>query len=180
MTQNDTERTEIARYARFAVEEMPLARRDGGSVQAQYIRPANAVAVLPVFENGDVMLIRNRRFAVDLELWEIPAGTIDPGEDPLTCAFRELEEETGYTAASMEAVADFVTCPGLCTERIHAFVARDLAVSEQKLDQTEQIVPERVGWSRAMEMVKDGTIEDAKSIATLLYAACYLKHGVTT
>ncbi|QDU70719.1 NUDIX hydrolase [Mucisphaera calidilacus] len=171
----EAERSELTRYARFAVEQMPLARRDGGTVHAQYIRPADAVVVLPMFANRDVMMIRNHRFAVGLELWELPAGTIDPGEDPLVCAHRELEEETGYAAVIMEPVTDFVTCPGLCTERIYAYMARDLTASEQKLDQTEQIVPERVSWERAMSMVQDGTIRDAKTIATLLFAECFLR-----
>ncbi|WP_428389417.1 NUDIX hydrolase [Mucisphaera sp.] len=167
----DGQRSEISSHPRFKLMQAPIPHIDGGTVMGQYIHPNDAVVVLPLFENRDVLLIRNHRFALDLELWELPAGTIDPGEDPLTCAGRELEEETGYRAQTIQPLTDFVTCPGLCTERIHAFLATNLTRTQQSLDPTERIIPERRSWIQTMQMIREGTIADAKTITALLYAA---------
>ncbi|MEQ9459376.1 MAG: NUDIX hydrolase [Phycisphaeraceae bacterium] len=172
---SDAERTTIAQYARFSVEQTALARRDGSMVDAQYVRPANAVVILPLLDAEHVVLIRNHRFAVGQELWELPAGTIETGEDPLPCAARELEEEAGYRSDNVTALTEFVSCPGICTERMFAFLARDLEPSQQKLDPTERITPEVVAWNETMTMVRDGVIADAKTLATLLYAQAFIK-----
>ncbi|MEM8781436.1 MAG: NUDIX hydrolase [Planctomycetota bacterium] len=149
-----------------------LARRSGGELKREVAEVADAVVILPLIEtegSPGVVLIRNERFAVGQTLWELPAGTLEAGEDPWDCAGRELEEETGYRAARVEPMVDFWASPGFSTERMHAFVATGLVKTQQSLDDTERIVPEVVAWDRALTMAKSGALGDAKTLAALLW-----------
>ncbi|MEM1097505.1 MAG: NUDIX hydrolase [Planctomycetota bacterium] len=149
-----------------------LPRRGGGELQREVAEVADAVVILPLIEIDDVpgvVLIRNERFAVDQTLWELPAGTLEAGEDPQACAARELEEETGYRAAEVDAMVDFWASPGFSTERMHAFVARGLVKTQQSLDDTERIVPKAVTWADALKMARSGQLGDGKTLATLLW-----------
>jgi len=157
------------------------ARRSGGSQRREIAEVADAVVILPLlaadeaaaaglgFRGPGVVMIRNERFAVGKTLLELPAGTLEPGEDPAACAARELAEETGYEAQQIERLTAFYPSPGFCTEKLHAFVATGLTAVGQSLDETERITPEPMPLSRAYDLIRDGTIEDAKTIATLLY-----------
>lgn len=98
----------------------------------------NAVAVLPITEAGNVVLLKNYRYPVQQTLIEVCAGLIDPGEDVLAAALRELEEETGYSAENWTFMGQLVTSPGWCTETIFSYVARDLVKGEQRLEAAEQ------------------------------------------
>ncbi len=156
----------------------PLAKRGGGALRREIAEVADAVVILPLLDVGEhsdpsVVLIRNERFAVKDTLWELPAGTLEDGEDPADCAGRELEEETGYRAARVEPMTSFWASPGFATERMHAFVATGLTKTQQSLDETERIVPEVVGWDETMQMVRDGRMGDAKTIATLMWYAAF-------
>ena len=148
-------------------------RASGGTQRREVAEVADAVVVLPLIElDGHipgVVLIRNERFAVGRTLWELPAGTLEPGEDPATCAGRELAEETGYAADTIEPLTAFYPSPGFCTEKLFAFRATGLTHVGQSLDETERITPEPLPLSRAYDMIRDGVIEDAKTIATLLF-----------
>ncbi|MEM9296213.1 MAG: NUDIX hydrolase [Planctomycetota bacterium] len=133
--------------------------------------PRDAVVILPLLEDDTVVLIRNRRLAITRTLWEIPAGTMEDGEDPLQTAHRELVEETGYRAQHMKPVGRFFPTPGFCTERLHAFVATGLTPARQSLDEHERITVHPTPWEQALQMARDGVIEDAKTLATLLHHA---------
>ena len=140
---------------------------DGRVVQRDLIHYAGAAAVLPVLADGSIVLIRNYRFAIDEVLYELPAGMLEPGEDPSLCAARELTEETGYTAGQIEKLGQFFTGPGTCDEVMHSYVATELTVGEQALEAYEQIEVETCSEAEVRRMVADGTIHDAKTIATL-------------
>jgi len=114
------------------------------------------------------VLIRNYRFAVGEDLWELPAGMLEKGEQPEACAARELTEETGYTAGRIEKLCEFYSAPGTSDERIHAYLATDLTDGRQRLEADEEIAVEVVAEADARRMILDGTIHDGKTIAALL------------
>jgi len=134
-----------------------------------------AVVIIPRFDDrllrdgGRIYLIRNYRVAVDETLIELPAGTLEPNEDPLECAHRELEEETGYRAAKIEKLHEFYMSPGILNERMHLFLATGLTPGEMNLDEGEQIEVVPTPWNDALTMIDTGEIRDAKTIAGLLF-----------
>lgn len=169
----------IHRGVRVTLRAVDLAGPDGERHRREVAEAADAVVVLPWVADGQtagfdfrgrgVVLIRNERFAVKQTLWELPAGTVEPGESPDDCAPRELIEETGYRAESVVKLTEFFPTPGFCTELLHAYRAEGLTFVGQELDATEKITVQVVAWDRAMSMVRDGTIRDGKTIATLLF-----------
>ncbi|MEM9252234.1 MAG: NUDIX hydrolase [Planctomycetota bacterium] len=182
--------------ARFTIGRLELAGRGGEPVRREVVRPSDAVVILPIVEAGTVgpdatvAMIRNRRWAVGEELWELPAGTIEAGEDPAECAERELAEETGYRllpgGASAEAsggggrierLAEFYPSPGFCTEKLTLFAAVGLEKGEQSLDPTEEIAVHAMPMREAQRMVRDGKVRDGKTIAGLLWWSTGWMHG---
>ncbi|MCC6579664.1 MAG: NUDIX hydrolase [Phycisphaeraceae bacterium] len=161
--------TQVFEGRRFQVHALDMAGPDGRVFRKEVVVHPGAVVILPLLDAQTVVLIRNERVAVGQTLWELPAGTLESGEEPLACAWRELIEETGYRAGHIAALTDFYTSPGICTERMWAFVARDLAHVGQQLDENEHITPEPVAMTKAMDMLKSGDIRDGKTLATLLY-----------
>jgi ADP-ribose pyrophosphatase len=155
--------------ARFNVERRLLPRRDGGVEAREVIVHPGSVVILPLLDDGRIVMIRNTRFTVERTLWELPAGTRDANEPVRDCAARELEEETGYRAAKLTPLLEFYPAPGVSNERMHAFVATGLTPSQQALDATEQIEVFPLAHEEVLRMVQAGEIEDAKSIAVLLY-----------
>lgn len=151
----------------FAVEQRTYDRVDRDPVCRDVVVHPGAVVVLPIVDAHDIIMIRNMRYAVEQELWELPAGTREQGESPIETARRELEEETGYRAGRIDPLMEFYTSPGICTERMHAFVARDLTEVGQNLQGDEQIVVERVGLLEARQRLIDGEFQDGKTIAVL-------------
>src|SRR5262245_13434730 len=111
---------------RFRVVRHAEIGRDGAVHTKEIIEHPGAVAILPVLDDGRVCLIRNYRVAVGRTLVEVPAGTLEAGEDPAATAARELAEETGYCAASVEKLREFTMSPGILNERMHLFLARGL------------------------------------------------------
>lgn len=154
---------------RFDVYALSLPAQDQGTQRREVVVPADAVVILPLLDEQTVVMIRNQRFAVNQTLWELPAGTLEPGEDPALCAARELEEETGYTARTITPLIEFYTTPGFCTEKMSAFCARGLTLVGQRLDPTERIDVEPVPITQAIKMIRDNQIRDAKTIAALLF-----------
>ena len=114
-------------------------------------------------------MIRNYRIAVDEELLELPAGTIDPGEDPLQTARRELAEETGFRAENFCRLTEFWVSPGILSERMHLFLATGLQPGNAALEKGEQIQNVIVGWEEALALIDQQKIRDAKTLAGLLY-----------
>jgi ADP-ribose pyrophosphatase len=127
-----------------------------------------AVCVVPVLANGDVILIRQYRHAAGTRLLEICAGGLNPGEDPVEAARRELEEETGYLAGKLVERARFWTTPGFTTEFMYLYEATDLVKTQTHLDADEIIDVEIAMQADALRMIDDGRIQDAKSILGLL------------
>ena len=155
---------------RFNLHRVELPGPDGKPQPREYIAHPGSVLILPMIDADHVVLIRNHRFTAKQELWELPAGTLEPpGEDPLKCAQREVVEETGYQAGRVSPLFSFHVCPGISDEIMHAFLAQDLTQVGQDLDASEEITPPVVEWKRAIEMIRSGEIRDGKTIAGLLY-----------
>ena len=128
-----------------------------------------AVLVMGFMDDGRVVLIRNRRYAVGQVLVELPAGTLEKGEDPINCAGRELLEETGFLAGRLTPLLSFYTSPGILGERMYAFAAYDLKQQQTALEEGEDIEVLGVPWDEALAMTGDGQIQDGKTIAVLLW-----------
>lgn len=141
---------------------------DGKEATREVVRHPGAVAMVPLLSSREVVLIRQFRYSAGKSLWEIPAGTLEPGETPLDCAHRELVEEVGYRAQEMEPLGGFYTSPGFCTEFLHLFAALNLERTETHLDKDEQIEAHPMTLDEAMRKVENGEIVDAKTIIGLL------------
>jgi ADP-ribose pyrophosphatase len=141
---------------------------DGHTVTRDIILHPGAVAILPMVGAEQVCLLRNRRPAVEATLWEIPAGTLEPGEAPEAAAVRELTEETGYRAGRWRKLSAFYPSPGCLSECTHLFLAEDLAPGAAQPEKDEELEPRVVAWPEALGWALDGTIRDAKTILALL------------
>jgi ADP-ribose pyrophosphatase len=153
---------------RFRVVEETVAREDGRTASLQYVVHPGSVAILPLVDDDHVCLIRNRRLTVQATIVEIPAGTREPNEPPLDCARRELEEETGYRAARWDKLIEFYASPGILSERMHVFLARDLTPGDPRREANEEIENLVVTWAEALAMLDRGEIVDGKTIVALL------------
>ncbi|BAF59510.1 NTP pyrophosphohydrolases [Pelotomaculum thermopropionicum SI] len=148
---------------------------DGRTGTREVVEISEAVAVVPLTDKEELLLVRQYRHPVGKTLLEIPAGKLEPGEDPLDCARRELLEETGYEAGSMTRLFSFFSTPGFTPEELHLFMAGGLVLKEQNLDEDEFIDVVKVPLSRALEMVWNGEICDAKSVIGILAAGSLKK-----
>jgi len=127
-----------------------------------------AVAVVPLLDDGRVVLVRQYRHAVGKTLMEIPAGTLHPNEAAEECALRELREETGYTAGHLEHLTSIYLAPGYSTELIHLFLATNLKPASGEADEDEFVEPVAVPLEEAVSQIGEGKIQDAKTVAALL------------
>jgi len=141
---------------------------DGSTVRRDMIFHPGAVVILPMVTPASVCLLRNHRFVIDTTLWEIPAGTLEPGEPIETAARRELAEETGYTAERWTSLGFFYASPGVLDEKLHLFVAEELTAGPMNLEPDETIEPVVLDWSEALRMCIEGEILDAKTITAIL------------
>ncbi len=167
------ERTTIHHGPKFDYEEVTLVGTDGERRTRQYVRHPGAVCICPILEEGGqrkIVFIRNERFTVEQTLLELPAGTLEPGEDVAACAGRELVEETGYEASEIVPLGTFFTTPGMTDEVMHAYAATGLRHVGQRLEPDERIEVEAVSVDVAVGRLDDGTLADAKSIVTLVRA----------
>jgi ADP-ribose pyrophosphatase len=146
---------------------------NGATVELEMIHHPGAAEVVPIKENGVVILIRQYRHAAGGYIYEIPAGKLHPGEDPKSCAARELEEEIGYRAASFELLVSILTTPGFTDEVIHIYKGTGLTVAKQNLDHDEVIEIVEMPLEKAIACIEDGTIKDGKTIIGL--QAVYLR-----
>ena len=154
---------------RFRVERVTQVSADGSRHARDIVRHPGAVVILPLLDDGRLVFVENYRVAVEQRLVELPAGTLEPPEEPVATALRELAEETGYRAARIEHLATFFMSPGILDEKMYAYAASGLTAGEMALEAGEDIRVLPLTWQEALEMVRDGRIHDAKSVATLLY-----------
>lgn len=144
-----------------------LDDEQGQRYQKEVVVHPGAVVILPFLDDDTILLINNYRYTIGQFLIELPAGTLEKGEAPMNAAGRELLEETGYIASKLKALFNMYPSPGVLSEKMYIFTARDLKKSSQKLELGEQIELMPTKLEDAMAMVKNGDIQDAKTLATL-------------
>lgn len=149
-----------------ALEKVTLP--NGVTKDREVIRHPGAAAMVPLLDDGNVVLVKQYRHAVNNYLWEIPAGTLEPDEEPMACAERELVEETGYEATNFDKLTEILPAPGYTDEHIHIFLATGLTLAEQRLEDDEVLTVRPTPFDKAIEMIKTGEIQDAKTIVGLL------------
>ena len=162
----------IGRHINFKTDEIQLP--SGKTTTRDIVDHPGAVAIVPILDNGRILLVKQYRYTTGKELLEIPAGTLEKGEALDTCARRELKEETGYTAGSMKKVLAMYIAPGYSNEMIHLYFATALKAGESHAEEDEDITLEVYGPDELLERIEKNTIEDAKTIAGILI---YLTHG---
>ena len=141
---------------------------NGVTIDLEMVRHPGAAAVVPLKDDGTVMLIRQFRHAAGGFIFEIPAGKLHPGEDPKACAARELEEEIGYRAGTLEPLSSIFTAPGFTDEVIHIYKATGMTTGHQQLDRDEVLEVIEVPLQEALAMIQAGSIRDAKTMVGLL------------
>ncbi len=149
----------------LALQQVSLS--DGTLAPREVVLHRGAVALVPMVDDHHVCLVENERYAVGKVLLEVPAGTIDCGETPEQTAARELVEETGFRAGRIEPIRSWFVSPGVMNERMYLFLCRELEPGIASHQPDERLTTRIVSWDRAMEMVRDGTIEDAKTLLAL-------------
>ncbi|MBX3421264.1 MAG: NUDIX hydrolase [Pirellulaceae bacterium] len=154
---------------RFRIERVEYELDSGQVAARDVIQHPGAAVVIPVLPDGRICLIRNYRVAVDAQLIELPAGTLEPGEPPLQTAARELTEETGYRAGQIQPLLTMCMSPGILNECMHVFLATQLEAGSCDLQDGEQIETWLVTPRQAIELLQSNEIKDAKTVAALLY-----------
>ncbi|MCZ6615982.1 MAG: NUDIX hydrolase [Thaumarchaeota archaeon] len=151
---------------------------DGKVAIREIVEHGGAVGIVAFTDEGKIILVKQFRKATNRDLIEIPAGTLEKGEEPIHCASRELEEETGYVASTIKPVLSFYLAPGYSTELMHIFFANDLRKTRQRLEEDEALELIEVDLDEAISMVKRNDIEDAKTITSLLAAKFLFQHNL--
>lgn len=140
---------------------------NGKTFELEVVRHPGASAVVPLKEDGKVVLIHQYRHAAGGYIYEVPAGKLSKGEAPEACAAREVEEEVGYKVGKLEKLTTIFTAPGFCDEQIHLFLGTGLVFSGQQLGEDEVLQVIEMPFEEAMNRIEDQTIRDAKSIVAL-------------
>jgi ADP-ribose diphosphatase len=154
-----------------SLREDAVTLSDGRSALREVVEHSDVAAIVPIDPHGNVVLVRQYRLPAREALLEIPAGGVDEGESIENAAQRELREETGYRAQSIERLTGFFVSPGYCTELIHIFMATDLIDDPVDGDEDEDITLERMPLADAVRLIGEGGIKDGKSIVGLLLAS---------
>ena len=155
----------------LSVETVTLP--NGATAELELITHPGASAVVPLKDNQTVVMIRQYRHAVGGYIYEIPAGKLYLGEDPRDCAMREVEEEIGYKVGKLEPLLSFFTTPGFTDEIIHIYLGENLTLGTQDLGEDEVLEVIEMPLTKTIELIKDGSIKDGKTIIGL--QAAYLK-----
>jgi ADP-ribose pyrophosphatase len=156
--------TDTVRFPDGSVGELDMVRHPGASAIVPFVSD-------PLGDDPQILLLKQYRYAAEQYLYEIPAGRLNPGEEPAACAVRELREETGCTAEKVEFLFTMFTTPGFCDERIHLFMATGLERGETAHEADEFMTVETVTLSRALQLIEQGVIKDAKTALGILFAA---------
>jgi ADP-ribose pyrophosphatase len=160
----------LHRGAKWTLEGVSFQTASGETISREIVRHPGAAVILPLTDDGKIVLIKNHRLSVEKELYELPAGTLEPPEPPEECARRELHEEAGYLAATWTPLGRFYTSPGLSDEVMWAFAASGLEPIGQKLEADELVTVHPVPVATAMDMIDRRELVDAKSMLTILLA----------
>lgn len=171
MNQPEVLKTEEIYRGRIFDVSLATVREDGKTYTREIISHPGSAVIVPVFPDETVALVRQYRHPARKYLLEIPAGSLAPDEDPQAGAERELEEEIGVRASRVEKLTEFYVSPGFLSEKMHVFLATDFTESRQNLEEDELLRIERVPLRRCGELIKDGAIEDAKTMIGLTFAA---------
>jgi len=161
------------RAVKLRVDTVKMA--SGRETTREIVEHSDCVAIIAIDANENVLLVNQFRKSVEKELLEIPAGGIEPGEDPVTTVRREMGEETGYLPRKVERLGGFYSTPGYCTEYLYLYLATDLIPNQLQAEDTENIRLVRVPISQIPSLITSGSICDAKSIAGLLTFLEYRK-----
>jgi len=178
MNEEDVKPLESRSVFRGRIVELSVDRvrlPNGKVCELEMIRHPGAAAVVPVDDNGDVILVRQYRYAAGGLLLEVPAGKLDGGEPPAECAARELQEETGFSATEITPMGWIWTTPGFTDEKIWLYLATGLSPARQDLQDDEVLTVERLPLSEAVRQAERGEIRDAKSVCALFRADLHLR-----
>ena len=169
------ERKQVHTGRVFTLVTETVTLSNGTRADLDVIEHPGATAIVPFIDTDHILMLQQYRHAVRTNLWEIPAGTLDPEESELACARRELVEETGYRAEKWRKLGEIIPVPGYSNERIHMYLAEGLTQEEQNLDEDEVIEVHRIAFDEALAMIRRGEILDAKTISGLHLANQHLK-----
>ena len=158
----------------FVAEDITLP--NGIRTEIAMVRHPGSTAIVPLFDDQTIAMILQYRHPVGEYMLEVPAGTTEPGESPIECARRELEEETGLVAKEFIELSQVHIIPAYSDERIHVFLARGLNISNQNLDQDEIIDVVKYPLEEVIRMIGEGLITDALTILSIQQARIYLKN----
>lgn len=159
----------------IGVDLVSVTLPNGKEASRDVVTHPGASVVIPVSENNELYMVRQFRKPIEKELLEIPAGKLDPGEDPMVCAHRELKEETGLVSDNLRHVIDIHSAPGFCDEVLHMYIATDLKEGKSCVDEDEFLSVEKVPVNKLVEMIINHEITDAKTIIGVLLADKYIK-----
>lgn len=150
---------------------------NGVTIDLEMVRHPGAAAIVPLKDDGTVVLIRQFRHAAGGFIYEVPAGKLHPGEDPMACAARELEEEIGCRAGTLELLSSIFTAPGFTDEVIHIYKATDMTTGQQQLDRDEVLEVIEMPLQEAIDKIRTGMIRDAKTMVGLLSVFIRMGNG---
>lgn len=169
-------KSEVVLKARvFLLRRDWLKTPDGRETTYDIIEHHGSVAIVPIDADGNMLFVRQYRYAAGKDVLELPAGTLEPNEDPQVCAAREIREETGFAAGRLEKIGEFYLAPGYSTEFMHVFLATELTYDPLEADADEFLSVEKIPVAEAIQRSERGEVPDAKSLAALWLVRKYLK-----
>ncbi len=175
LSEKKTSRREIFNGDIVHLVKDTVALPNGKPATREVILHNGAVCIVPITDNGEIIMERQFRYPFDEVIWEIPAGKTDIGEEPLTAARRELREETGFEAENMQFIGMFYPSPAILSEKIYMFTATGLKKGERHLDDDEFLEVEAIPFDKAVDMILSNEISDGKTQAAVLKAKLLLK-----
>ena len=175
MSATINEKTTLYRGKVFTLVSENITLANGVITDMEFVQHPGATAIIPMLNDTRIILINQYRHSLRKFIWEIPAGTRDPDESAITCAQRELIEETGYAAEKWQELGEITPVPGYSDERIRVFLATELEAAAQQLDADEMLDVHELEFDEAINMIRRGEIQDSKTIAGLFLAYNYLK-----
>lgn len=148
---------------------------NGETAFREVVEHNGGACVVALDQNNNLLMVRQYRYAAEEELWEIPAGKLEKGEDPALCAARELEEEAGYTAKELISLGYFFPTPAYCQEKIYMYYAKELTPAKQHLDDDEFLEVAAIPFEKVLEMIENGEITDGKTQLAVLKVKALLE-----